>query len=235
MLLSQFLNTYSEDNKWFGPDEDSNGYLVMYREPIKRDKVKRIKKFELFNCDYCGQNAIKDSYLPTRIRKDRGKHITAKLCSRHSPCYSKHATLSTIEGLRKIGVKPYSRENPKINDAGYLSWTEYELDESGYRIKSEKLKSSGWGKNKSKEVFLHVVLMEEYIGRKLAPDECVHHIDNDKLNNNIDNLWLCNRRTHSKAHWSMNKLVSAFLKSHLIKFNRKAGEYEMINKAKENK
>ena len=235
MLLSQFLNTYSEDNKWYGLDEDSNGYLVMYREPIKKDKVRRIKKFELFNCDYCGQNAIRDSYTCSSLRKERGKHITAKLCSRNSICYSKHATLGTIAGLKKLGIKPYSRENPKINDAGYLSWTDYELDESGYRIRSEKLKSNGWCQNKSLEIFMHKVIVEEHIGRKLTSDEMVHHIDCNKLNNDIDNLWVCNNRIHMKAHRSIEKLVGCLIKRNAIKFNKKAGEYEMINKAKENK
>ena len=227
MLLNQFLNTYSEDNKWYGADEDSNGYLVMYREPIKRDKCRRIKKFELFNCDYCGQNAIRDSYTCSSLRKERGKHIIAKLCSRQSICYSKHVTLGTIEGMRKIGVKPYSRENPRINDAGYLSWTDYELDESGYRIKSEKLKSNKQGKNKSIEIFMHKVIVEEDIGRKLTSNEMVHHIDCNKLNNDIDNLWVCNKRTHMKAHRSIERLISSLIEGHIIKFNKKTGEYEL--------
>lgn len=36
----------------------------------------------------------------------------------------------------------------------------------------------------------HRAVMEQYLGRKLTPDEHVHHIDLDKTNNNIDNLFL---------------------------------------------
>ena len=217
MLLNQFLNTYSEDNKWYGADEDSNGYLVMCRRR-KNPTVKspnEIRRFELFNCDYCGQNAIR------QVRKDRSKYIKAKVCCRYSKCYSKHVTLSTIEGKKRQGGGS-CRKNPVINRNGYLSWTEYELDESGHRIKHK----SGNG-NIRIETFEHRVTMEEYRGRKLISDEHVHHIDLNKLNNNIDNLWLCNRQTHLKAHRSINKLISSLIEGHIIKFNKKAGEYEL--------
>ena len=225
MLLNEFLNNYSEDNKWYGLDEDSNGYLVMYREPIKKDKVKRIKKFELFNCDYCGQNAIRNSYSHSLVRKKaEGVNVIANLCSRQSAeCFSKHITLGTIEAMKRVGGKKWSRENPRLSDYGYLSWKEHELDESGHRV------PNGRGKNKSYEVFLHVVLMEEHIGRKLAPDECVHHIDGDKLNNKIDNLWLCNKSSHMKAHRSIEGLLKGLMKRNITKFNRKTGKYELNN------
>ena len=50
------------------------------------------------------------------------------------------------------------------------------------------LKPSGYieitmGENKGRGQ--HIVLMEESIGRKLFIDECVHHIDNDKSNNEL--------------------------------------------------
>lgn len=42
--------------------------------------------------------------------------------------------------------------------------------------------------------------MEQYLGRKLRPDEIVHHIDGNKLNNNIENLKIMTRGEHSKLH-----------------------------------
>jgi len=51
-----------------------------------------------------------------------------------------------------------------------------------------------------KERCVHVTLMEERLGRALLPDECVHHIDGDRRNNNINNLALVTRSGHSRLH-----------------------------------
>lgn len=48
--------------------------------------------------------------------------------------------------------------------------------------------------------FEHRLVMEEYLGRKLKPEEVVHHIDGDRLNNNIDNLQLFDSVAEHTAH-----------------------------------
>lgn len=69
------------------------------------------------------------------------------------------------------------------------------------------LKPSGYlehtrGKNKYRSV--HVVIMEEIIGRKLNSDECVHHIDGNKTNNDPSNLQLMTFKQHSAHHAKEN-------------------------------
>ena len=54
------------------------------------------------------------------------------------------------------------------------------------------------GEHKGRSV--HVVAMEERIGRRLLPDECVHHIDGNPINNNINNLALVTRSGHQRLH-----------------------------------
>ena len=49
-------------------------------------------------------------------------------------------------------------------------------------------------------VLLHRVIMENYIGRLLTPDEVVHHKDHNKKNNDISNLELLSLREHVKLH-----------------------------------
>lgn len=54
------------------------------------------------------------------------------------------------------------------------------------------------GENKGRSV--HVVLMEQSIGRKLQRNEVVHHIDHDRQNNELTNLRLMTRAEHSRLH-----------------------------------
>lgn len=75
------------------------------------------------------------------------------------------------------------------------------------------LKPSGYieftrGPNKGRGV--HVVAMENRIGRRLLPDECVHHIDGNKTNNDEDNLALVTRSGHSRLHRFQDKISGNF-------------------------
>ena len=46
----------------------------------------------------------------------------------------------------------------------------------------------------------HVVIMEQAIGRRLNLGECVHHIDQDKQNNKLENLMVMTRSEHARLH-----------------------------------
>jgi len=46
----------------------------------------------------------------------------------------------------------------------------------------------------------HVIVMEQYLGRSLEPGEIVHHINEDKTHDDIENLELCLRFVHSQYH-----------------------------------
>lgn len=54
------------------------------------------------------------------------------------------------------------------------------------------------GPHKGRSV--HVVRMEERIGRHLRPDEIVHHIDGNRSNNDDNNLALMTRPAHTRLH-----------------------------------
>jgi len=47
---------------------------------------------------------------------------------------------------------------------------------------------------------LHRVLMEEHLGRKLNPDELVHHKDGNKHNNALKNLEVMSAVDHGRLH-----------------------------------
>lgn len=46
----------------------------------------------------------------------------------------------------------------------------------------------------------HRKVMEDYLGRKLRPDEIVHHKDHNRANNDISNLEVMTRSEHSRLH-----------------------------------
>lgn len=46
----------------------------------------------------------------------------------------------------------------------------------------------------------HVRVIELIIGRRILPNECVHHIDHNRQNNSFENLKLLTRSNHSKQH-----------------------------------
>jgi len=48
--------------------------------------------------------------------------------------------------------------------------------------------------------YVHRVVMENYLGRKLKPEEVVHHRDGDVTNNDIENLQLLTNSFHRQGH-----------------------------------
>lgn len=52
-----------------------------------------------------------------------------------------------------------------------------------------------------KTVYLHRIIAEQTLGRKLKPGEVVHHLDEDKTNNSPENLVVCSSTSvHKRYH-----------------------------------
>jgi len=82
-------------------------------------------------------------------------------------------------------------------------------------------------KNRTTE-WEHIKIMEQYLGRKLFKPECVHHINQIKTDNGIENLFLCRDRQHHKLiHTSLEKLMGELLRYKYIKFDSKQGIYKI--------
>ena len=74
--------------------------------------------------------------------------------------------------------------------------------EIGDRKKRRCTKGRGEGKTYTKFMgkHKHRVVMEKFLGRKLNKDEVVHHVDNNRKNNDIKNLKVMTRVEHSRYH-----------------------------------
>ena len=84
----------------------------------------------------------------------------------------------------------------------------------------------GW--RNGKPLYEHIAVMERELGRCLRKGECVHHLDCDKDNNHIDNLFLCGSISeHRRLHCQINRLVPELMERGLITFNRATGVYEI--------
>jgi len=90
--------------------------------------------------------------------------------------------------LRKIGKPedtPYKPYNPENRRKGAKR-----IDEGYVFI------NCGNGEWKAE----HRLIMEKYLKRPLQPGEQVHHINGVKTDNQLDNLFVFNRRDHSTGH-----------------------------------
>lgn len=118
----------------------------------------------------------------------------------------------------------------KISKSSKLWWSK-ELERLRGRIKTKDgyiLIKDHKHPNKDSNNYVqeHVKIMSKHIKRSLLLGEIIHHIDLDKTNNNINNLYLCkNRSEHAKIHWSVNKLVKYFIKNKILQF--KGGNYSI--------
>ena len=71
----------------------------------------------------------------------------------------------------------------------------------------------------------HRLIMENFLGRKLEFNEVVHHIDGNKINNNLDNLDLCTRVQHNRCHADMEKIVFELFRKGQVVYNRDSKQY----------
>lgn len=80
----------------------------------------------------------------------------------------------------------------------------------------------------------HILIMEKKLGRFLEKNELIHHIDKNKLNNDINNLYIFNgntlsesRRMHQNAHQSAEDLTIELYKLGIVEFVN--GVYKIKN------
>jgi hypothetical protein len=70
-------------------------------------------------------------------------------------------------------------------------WTYEYVNHQGYKMLTF---------DRDDKIAEHRYVMENHLGRELSEDEIIHHIDGDKLNNDISNLMIMTRSSHALLH-----------------------------------
>ena len=155
-------------------------------------------------CRVCQKSII---YAPSRIKK-----FCSIVCRSKGYVMSENAKqFARIRRIKMNKQFPISSEQAKINlskairpkGKEHYRWNGgKKINQEGYRLikcKEHPRKQNGY-------VMEHTLIMENHLGRFLDNEEIVHHIDNNKLNNSINNLMLFpNTTEHTQFHWN-NKL-----------------------------
>jgi hypothetical protein len=181
-------------------------YGATYRKYLKGHHVKG-KKFKR-SPEYC-------AYISERMKK--------QLTESH---HFKGKTKETCAGLKRISETRKGELNASYGKFGEESgnWKGGKWrNDRGYihiRVKDHPNASHGY-------VLQHALVMEEYLGRHIRKGEVIHHINGQKDDNSITNLWLCNGSKHRSAHESLFKLIKPLLDKGIVKFNRNKGAYEL--------
>jgi len=104
------------------------------------------------------------------------------------------------------------------NKQGYL----YSKNIDSYKITGQR----------SRRKLEHIEKVENKIKRELKLGEIIHHIDCNKENNLLSNLFLCSKSEHGKIHKNLEQISAHLVKNKLVKFNRKTKKYYMSKKLK---
>ncbi len=133
------------------------------------------------NCLVCGR--VFKTY-PSKIKLGRGKYCS-KACSQEIT--NKALTRNGVKSRFTKGQVPHNYTGKSITARGYIEI---------YSPKHPNRTNRGYVKE-------HRLIIEKHIGRYLNRDEYVHHINEDKQDNRIENLQIVSHKEHMIIHGSL--------------------------------
>jgi hypothetical protein len=165
----------------------------------------RTKTLTHWKCDNCGEEFSK-------IRNGKYDTNSKSYCK---TCISKIG-LNKLASLAGYESKVKNQFEPKVGSVI--------IDKDGYRQiyigKNYPYRNGGYT-----HIREHQYVMELHLERRLKKGEIVHHIDGDKKNNNLDNLFLTSVEEHNKLHAESESILFDLYKKGIIGFDRTTGRY----------
>lgn len=144
---------------------------------------KKQREWRKRECLNCGAEFMPRVY---QIKTGDGKYCSIPCSVRHAAIPAAHtpeANRKRVESLKNSGfVHPSGREHHQFKETYIVKGYRHCTDERGRKILESRY------------------LMQKHLGRELTNSEVVHHEDEDRLNNNIENLTVMTRSEHAREH-----------------------------------
>lgn len=137
-----------------------------------------------------------------------------KACSAKKSGLEKRGKYTAHNKKDKLGEKRSGVGSSYINTHGYI----------------ETYLGSDHGKcnRRDKYVLQHRLIAELMTGKKLEDKQLVHHVDDDRTNNQPNNLFICeNISHHRKVHSQLESIAFELVKKGVIQFDHNKGTYYM--------
>lgn len=170
----------------------------------------RTKTITHWKCDNCGEEFSK-------VRNGKYDSNAKSYCKK---CISKIG-LNKLASLAGYESKVKNIFEPKVGTVV--------IDKEGYPQiyigKNYPYRNGGYA-----HIREHQYIMETHLGRRLEKGEVVHHIDGDKRNNDLDNLFLTTVNEHNKLHAESENILFELYKKGIVGFDRKMGRYFLHDK-----
>ena len=160
-------------------------------------------------CDACGKvtTTIWHNYVVQQKRKGNTGRTMCRACA------------CRITARSRIGSPAWNKGHMK--PLADRSVKKYVLRKDGYMYEYAPTAQCmrGWGAYRKQ----HHLVIERATGKKVTKAIVVHHIDGDRTNNALSNLWQTTHMGHRDAHQSLQQLGYKLIRAGLIRF--KAGNY----------
>ena len=106
--------------------------------------------------------------------------------------------------------------------AGHRFLSDRNIDKGYWMVKLPGHPNSG----KNGYVFEHIVIALQSAGReKFEPNECVHHIDFNRKNNEPKNLLICTKDKHREYHGKLESLTGELFDKGIVGFDSELGYF----------
>lgn len=167
----------------------------------------RTKTLTHWKCDHCGLDFVK-------VRNGKYDVHSKSFCKN---CISKHG-LHKLANIVSYESKIKNNLESKVGSIiiGKDGYPEI------YIGKNYPYRKGGYA-----HIREHVYVMEMHLGRRLEKGEIVHHIDGNKTNNKIENLFLTTVQEHNKLHAESEHIVFELVRKGLVVFDKVQGRYQI--------